>query len=223
MSAAKSQPRPSLRTVVQGIIDSQQSRALVQPTARRAPLLLRVKGTLMCEHNDYRKALRVMNSAGGMQAAESFDEYMQVVAGEIVALRDAVLMFFPPDPAESESNNNWVLQSLWREGLRSVLAHLGVPWPLSPALNNVNIRAFDDLGEDRDAVAIDTRQILHDAMDLLTERCMFDTIDTYTLFDGLHEADGSVETCRDGLCWAVAGEGEFDPDFGKDPDADADY
>ena len=41
--------------------------------------------------------------------------------------------------------------------------------------------------------------------------------------DGLHEADGSVETCRDGLCWAVAGEGEFDPDFGKDPDADADY
>ena len=127
MIAGNSQQRSSLRTVVQGIIDSQQSRALVQPTARRAPLLLRVKGTLMCEHNDYQKVLRVMNSAGGTQAAESFDEYMQVVVGEIVALRDAVLMFFPPDPAESESNNNWVLQSLWREGLRSVLAHLDVP------------------------------------------------------------------------------------------------
>ena len=61
------------------------------------------------------------------------------------------------------------------------------------------------------------------AMDLLTERCMFDTVDTYTLFDGLHEADGSVETCRDGLCWAVAVEGEFDPDFGKEWDAGPDY
>ena len=115
-----------MRTVVQGIIDSQRSRAFVQPAAGRAPLLLRVKGTLMCEHNDYRKELRLMNSARGTQAAESFDEYMQVVVGEIVALRDAVLMFFPPDPAESESNNNWVLQSLWHEGLGPLLEHLGV-------------------------------------------------------------------------------------------------
>ena len=87
MSAANSQPRPSLRTVVQGIIDSQQSRAFVQPAAGRAPLLLRVKGTLMCEHNDYRKALRVMNSAGGTQAAESFDEYMQVVVEKLGVLK----------------------------------------------------------------------------------------------------------------------------------------
>lgn len=220
MSAANSQLRPSLRTVVQGIIDSQQSRALVQPAAAgRAPLLLRVKGTLMCEHNDYRKVLRVMNSAGGMQAAESFDEYMQVVVGEIVALRDAVLMFFPPDPAESESNNNWVLQSLWREGLRSVLAHLGVPWPLGEALECVDIRDFDGLDDDRDAVAdIDTWQILHDAMDRLTERCMGNTIDTFKLLGAPHEADGTVETHQDGLCWAVAVEGKFDPDFGKEWD-----
>ena len=225
MSAANSQPRPSLRTVVQGIIDSQQSRALVQPAAAgRAPLLLRVKGTLMCEHNDYRKALRVMNSAGGTQAAESFDEYMQVVVGEIVALRDAVLMFFPPDPAESESNNNWVLQSLWREGLRSVLAHLGVPWPLGEALECVDIRDFDGLDDDRDAVAdIDTWQILHDAMDRLTEQCMGNTIDTYKLLGAPHEADGTVETHQDGLCWAVAVEGKFEPDFGKEWDAGPDY
>ena len=219
MSAANSQPRPSLRTVVQGIIDSQQSRALVQPAVVRAPLLLRVKGTLMCEHNDYRKALRVMNSAGGMQAAESFDEYMQVVVGEIVALRDAVLMFFPPDPDASESNNNYVLQSLWREGLRSVLAHLGVPWPLGEALECVDIRDFDGLDDDRDAVAdIDTWQILHDAMDRLTERCMGNTIDTFKLLGGMHEADGTVETHQDGLCWAVAVEGKFVPDFGKEWD-----
>ena len=224
MSAANSQQRSSLRTVVQGIIDSQQSRAFVQPAAGRAPLLLRVKGTLMCEHNDYQKVLRVMNSAGGMQAAESFYEYLQVVVGEIVALRDAVLMFFPPDPAESESNNNYVLQGLWREGLRSVLAHLDVPSPLGDALECVDIRDFDGLEDDRDAVAdIDTWQILHDAMDRLTERCMGNTIDTYRLLGGMHEADGTVETHQDGLCWAVAGEGEFDPDFGKDPDADADY
>ena len=224
MIAGNSQQRSSLRTVVQGIIDSQQSRAFVQPAAGRAPLLLRVKGTLMCEHNDYQKVLRVMNSAGGMQAAESFYEYLQVVVGEIVALRDAVLMFFPPDPAESESNNNYVLQGLWREGLRSVLAHLGVPWPLGEALECVDIRDFDGLDDDRDAVAdIDTWQILHDAMDRLTEQCMGNTIDTYKLLGGPHEADGTVETHQDGLCWAVAVEGEFDPDFGKDPDADADY
>ena len=223
MSAAKSQPRPSLRTVVQGIIDSQQSRAFVQPAAGRAPLLLRVKGTLMCEEYDKRHELRVMNCAGGPQAAESFVQYMQVVMGEIVALRDAIVVALQSDTDQDDWSWDDLLQEWWCEGLGLILAHLGVPWPLSPALNNVNIRAFDDLGEDRDAVAIDTRQILHDAMDLLTERCMFDTIDTYTLFDGLHEADGSVETCRDGLCWAVAGEGEFDPDFGKDPDADADY
>ncbi len=224
MSAAKSQPRPSLRTVVQGIIDSQQSRALVQPAVVRAPLLLRVKGTLMCEEYDKRHELRVMNCAGGTQAAESFDEYMQVVVGEIVALRDAVLMFFPPDPAESESNNNWVLQSLWREGLRLILEHLGVPWPLGRALECVDIRDFDGLDDDRDAVAdLDTRQILHDAMDRLTERCMGNTIDTYKLLGAPHEADGTVETHQDGLCWAVAVEDKFNPDFGKEWDADADY
>ena len=219
MIAGNSQQRSSLRTVVQGIIDSQQSRALVQPAAGRAPLLLRVKGTLMCEHNDYRKVLRVMNSAGGMQAAESFYEYLQVVVGEIVALRDAVLMFFPPDPAESESNNNYVLQGLWREGLRSVLAHLDVPWPLGEALEFVDIRDFDGLEDDRDAVAdIDTWQILHDAMDRLTEQSVSATIDTYKLLGGPHEADGTVETHQDGLCWAVAVEGKFEPDFGKEWD-----
>ena len=208
-----------MRTVVQGIIDSQQSRALVQPAAGRAPLLLRVKGTLMCEEYDERHELRVMNSAGGMQAAESFYEYLQVVVGEIVALRDAVLMFFPPDPAESESNNNYVLQGLWREGLRSVLAHLDVPSPLGDALECVDIRDFDGLEDDRDAVAdIDTWQILHDAMDRLTEQCMGNTIDTYKLLGAPHEADGTVETHQDGLCWAVAVEGEFDPDFGKEWD-----
>ena len=208
-----------MRTVVQGIIDSQQSRALVQPAAGRAPLLLRVKGTLMCEEYDERHELRVMNSAGGMQAAESFDEYMQVVVGEIVALRDAVLMFFRPDGAESEGNNDHVLLSLWHEGLRSVLAHLGVPWPLGEALECVDIRDFDGLDDDRDAVAdLDTRQILHDSMDRLTERCMGNTIDTYRLLGGRHEADGTVETHQDGLCWAVAVEGEFDPDFGKEWD-----
>ena len=209
---------------MQGIIDSQQSRAFVQPAAGRAPLLLRVKGTLMCEHNDYQKVLRVMNSAGGMQAAESFYEYLQVVVGEIVALRDAVLMFFPPDPAESESNNNYVLQGLWREGLRSVLAHLDVPSPLGDALECVDIRDFDGLEDDRDAVAdIDTWQILHDAMDRLTEQCMGNTIDTYKLLGAPHEADGTVETHQDGLCWAVAVEDKFNPDFGKEWDADADY
>ena len=219
MIAGNSQQRSSLRTVVQGIIDSQQSRAFVQPAAGRAPLLLRVKGTLMCEHNDYQKVLRVMNSAGGMQAAESFYEYLQVVVGEIVALRDAVLMFFPPDPAESESNNNYVLQGLWREGLRSVLAHLDVPSPLGDALECVDIRDFDGLEDDRDAVAdIDTWQILHDAMDRLTEQCMGNTIDTYKLLGTPHEADGTVETHQDGLCWAVAVEGKFDPDFGKEWD-----
>ena len=219
MIAGNSQQRSSLRTVVQGIIDSQQSRALVQPAAGRAPLLLRVKGTLMCEHNDYRKVLRVMNSAGGMQAAESFYEYLQVVVGEIVALRDAVLMFFPPDPAESESNNNYVLQGLWREGLRSVLAHLDVPSPLGDALECVDIRDFDGLEDDRDAVAdIDTWQILHDAMDRLTEQSVSATIDTYKLLGGPHEADGTVETHQDGLCWAVAVEGKFEPDFGKEWD-----
>lgn len=219
MIAGNSQQRSSLRTVVQGIIDSQQSRALVQPAAGRAPLLLRVKGTLMCEHNDYQKVLRVMNSAGGMQAAESFYEYLQVVVGEIVALRDAVLMFFPPDPAESESNNNYVLQGLWREGLRSVLAHLDVPWPLGEALEFVDIRDFDGLEDDRDAVAdIDTWQILHDAMDRLTEQSVSATIDTYKLLGGPHEADGTVETHQDGLCWAVAVEGKFEPDFGKEWD-----
>ena len=219
MSVLNSQQRSSLRTVVQGIIDSQQSRALVQPVAGRAPLLLRVKGTLMCEHNDYQKVLRVMNSAGGMQAAESFDEYMQVVVGEIVALRDAVLMFFRPDGAESEGNNDHVLLSLWHEGLRSVLAHLGVPWPLGEALECVDIRDFDGLDDDRDAVAdIDTWQILHDAMDRLTEQCMGNTIDTYKLLGTPHEADGTVETHQDGLCWAVAVEGKFDPDFGKEWD-----
>ena len=219
MIAGNSQQRSSLRTVVQGIIDSQQSRAFVQPAAGRAPLLLRVKGTLMCEHNDYQKVLRVMNSAGGMQAAESFYEYLQVVVGEIVALRDAVLMFFPPDPAESESNNNYVLQGLWREGLRSVLAHLDVPSPLGDALECVDIRDFDGLEDDRDAVAdIDTWQILHDAMDRLTEQCMGNTIDTYKLLGAPHEADGTVETHQDGLCWAVAVEGKFDPDFGKEWD-----
>ena len=219
MIAGNSQQRSSLRTVVQGIIDSQQSRALVQPAAGRAPLLLRVKGTLMCEHNDYQKVLRVMNSAGGMQAAESFYEYLQVVVGEIVALRDAVLMFFPPDPAESESNNNYVLQGLWREGLRSVLAHLDVPSPLGDALECVDIRDFDGLEDDRDAVAdIDTWQILHDAMDRLTEQSVSATIDTYKLLGGPHEADGTVETHQDGLCWAVAVEGKFEPDFGKEWD-----
>ena len=219
MIAGNSQQRSSLRTVVQGIIDSQQSRAFVQPAAGRAPLLLRVKGTLMCEHNDYRKVLRVMNSAGGMQAAESFYEYLQVVVGEIVALRDAVLMFFPPDPAESESNNNYVLQGLWREGLRSVLAHLDVPSPLGDALECVDIRDFDGLEDDRDAVAdIDTWQILHDAMDRLTEQSVSATIDTYKLLGGPHEADGTVETHQDGLCWAVAVEGKFEPDFGKEWD-----
>ena len=224
MIAGNSQQRSSLRTVVQGIIDSQQSRAFVQPAAGRAPLLLRVKGTLMCEHNDYRKVLRVMNSAGGMQAAESFDEYMQVVVGEIVALRDAVLMFFRPDGAESEGNNDHVLLSLWHEGLRSVLAHLDVPWPLGEALECVDIRDFDGLEDDRDAVAdIDTWQILHDAMDRLTEQCMGNTIDTYKLLGTPHEADGTVETHQDGLCWAVAVEGKFDPDFGKEWDAGPDY
>ena len=219
MSVANSQQRSSLRTVVHGIIDSQQSRALVQPVAGRAPLLLRVKGTLMCEEYDERHELRVMNSAGGMQAAESFDEYMQVVVGEIVALRDAVLMFFRPDGAESEGNNDHVLLSLWHEGLRSVLAHLGVPWPLGEALECVDIRDFDGLDDDRDAVAdIDTWQILHDAMDRLTERCMGNTIDTYKLLGGPHEADGTVETHQDGLCWAVAVEGKFVPDFGKEWD-----
>ena len=212
-----------MRTVVQGIIDSQQSRALVQPAAGRAPLLLRVKGTLMCEEYDERHELRVMNSAGGMQAAESFDEYMQVVVGEIVALRDAVLMFFRPDGAESEGNNDHVLLSLWHEGLRSVLAHLGVPWPLGEALECVDIRDFDGLEDDRDAVAdIDTWQILHDAMDRLTEQCMGNTIDTYKLLGTPHEADGTVETHQDGLCWAVAVEGKFVPDFGKEWDADLD-
>ena len=221
MSVANSQQRSSLRTVVHGIIDSQQSRALVQPVAGRAPLLLRVKGTLMCEEYDERHELRVMNSAGGMQAAESFDEYMQVVVGEIVALRDAVLMFFRPDGAESEGNNDHVLLSLWHEGLRSVLAHLGVPWPLGEALECVDIRDFDGLDDDRDAVAdIDTWQILHDAMDRLTEQCMGNTIDTYKLLGTPHEADGTVETHQDGLCWAVAVEGKFDADFGKEWDAE---
>lgn len=224
MIAGNSQQRSSLRTVVHGIIDSQQSRALVQPVAGRAPLLLRVKGTLMCEEYDERHELRVMNSAGGMQAAESFDEYMQVVVGEIVALRDAVLMFFRPDGAESEGNNDHVLLSLWHEGLRSVLAHLGVPWPLGEALECVDIRDFDGLDDDRDAVAdIDTWQILHDAMDRLTEQCMGNTIDTYKLLGTPHEADGTVETHQDGLCWAVAVEGKFEPDFGKEWDAGPDY
>lgn len=224
MSVANSQQRSSLRTVVHGIIDSQQSRALVQPVAGRAPLLLRVKGTLMCEEYDERHELRVMNSAGGMQAAESFYEYLQVVVGEIVALRDAVLMFFRPDGAESEGNNDHVLLSLWHEGLRSVLAHLGVPWPLGEALECVDIRDFDGLDDDRDAVAdIDTWQILHDAMDRLTEQCMGNTIDTYKLLGTPHEADGTVETHQDGLCWAVAVEGKFEPDFGKEWDAGPDY
>jgi len=208
-----------MRTVVQGIIDSQRSRAFVQPAAGRANLLLKVQGTLIGEHKYSIKVLRVMNSAGGTQTAESFDEYMQVVVGEIVALRDAVLMFFPPDPDASESNNNYVLQSLWHEGLGSVIEHLGVPWPLDRALECVEIRDFDGLDDDRDAVAeIDTRQILHDAMDRLTERCMGNTIDTYTLVDGPHEADGTVETHQDGLCWSVAVAGEFDPDFGEEWD-----
>ena len=47
---------------------------------------------------------------------------------------------------------------------------------------------------------------------------MGNTIDTYKLLGGPHEADGTVETHQDGLCWAVAVEGKFDPDFGKEWD-----
>ena len=117
-----------------------------------------------------------MNCAGRPQAAESFDQYMQVVMGEIVALRDAIVVALQSDTDQDDWSWDDLLQEWWCEGLGLILAHLGVPWPLSPALNNVNIRAFDDLGEDRDAVAIDTRQILHDAMQLLTERCIFDIL-----------------------------------------------
>ena len=102
---------------------------------------------------------------------------------------------------------------------RACGAKVSVPWPLGEALECVDIRDFDGLDDDRDAVAdIDTWQILHDAMDRLTERCMGNTIDTYTLVDGPHEADGTVETHQDGLCWAVAVEGKFEPDFGKEWD-----
>ena len=55
-------------------------------------------------------------------------------------------------------------------------------------------------------------------MDRLTEQCMGNTIDTYKLLGGPHEADGTVETHQDGLCWAVAVEGKFEPDFGKEWD-----
>ena len=89
----------------------------------------------------------------------------------------------------------------------------------APPSGTRRVPAADGLEDDRDAVAdIDTWQILHDAMDRLTEQCMGNTIDTYKLLGAPHEADGTVETHQDGLCWSVAVAGEFDPDFGEEWD-----
>ena len=100
--------------VVYDVLDSRQSRSIVAPS--RTPLqrlVFKVRGSIRSfgerddQSGDYE--LRVMNTAGNMQPAATFRQFMSAVLIDIVAVYDAMAVeareeeFVPRRP-------NWIVE-----------------------------------------------------------------------------------------------------------------
>ncbi len=136
--------------LLDGVIAGRRRRSKVDPMVGLLPLEFRIKGSLMYEDNDDRLPLCVMNTAGAMQPAHNFLQYMQQVFGEALALRDAIMTKFPRGPNERDYEEG--LWNVWttemtppqiRYGCAEdslfgiAVGHLAVPGPLMRALGDV--------------------------------------------------------------------------------------
>ena len=149
--------------LLDGVIAGRRRRSKVDPAEGLEPLQFRIKGSLMYEDNDDRLPLCVMNTAGAMQPAHNFLQYMQQVFGEALALRDAIMTKFPRGPDEWDYDEG--LWNIWTTSMTPpqigyscaedslfgmAVGHLAVPGPLMRALGDVVDPYFlRDLGDER--------------------------------------------------------------------------
>ena len=149
--------------LLDGVIAGRRRRSKVDPMVGLLPLEFRIKGSLMYEDNDDRLPLCVMNTAGAMQPAHNFLQYMQQVFGEALALRDAIMTKFPRGPDEWDYDEG--LWNIWTTSMTPpqigyscaedslfgiAVGHLAVPGPLMRALGDVVDPWFlRDLGDER--------------------------------------------------------------------------
>ena len=129
----------STRQLVNRVIASRQSRSRVAP-AQHARLPFRVKGSLLHEWHDDDLELRVMDTHGNLQPAESFLEFMRMVFVELVALNDALYAnlrlecpdydeWGEDDKAEHDFHMFRVCSPTSPSPVHLMLKPLGIPWP----------------------------------------------------------------------------------------------
>ena len=121
------------------VYDAAKGRSVVAPAAQLPPLLFKVRGRLrhpyaLMEAEDKRGEfeLTVMNSAGALQPAASFHQFMRVVLTDVVEAykrKDRELR------QEAEDGDDvWddfeTIDDFTRDVMLSVLPGLRVPWPL---------------------------------------------------------------------------------------------
>mmetsp|Transcript_17123 Transcript_17123/g.51103 ORF Transcript_17123/g.51103 Transcript_17123/m.51103 type:complete len:250 (+) Transcript_17123:204-953(+) len=130
----------------QQVLASRRHRSLVAPAAN-APLLFAIRGDIVVEEWDGPRRedksgtfeLRVMNTAGDLQPAANFREFMRVV------LTDVVEVYKLLDSEGRDEDGFGVPETFrqkWREFredvMPSFLRALGVPWPLRGLLEGAD-------------------------------------------------------------------------------------
>ena len=151
------------------VYDATKGRSVVAPAAQLPPLLFKVRGRLWhvyAEAEDKRGdfELTVMNSAGALQPAASFHQFMRVVLTDVVEaykVKDRELRQEAEDEWDSDEDdayaalrrahpdNVWdnfdTIEEFKQDVMLSVLPRLRIPWPLEGMFEGLDTWILDKL------------------------------------------------------------------------------
>ena len=135
------------------VYDATKGRSVVAPAAQLPPLLFKVRGRIRnrsFELDEDKRGdfeLKVMNSAGALQPAASFHQFMRVVLTDVVEAykrKDRELRQEAED-GDDVWDNFVTVDDFTRDVMLSVLPGLRVPWPLEGMFQGLDTVILDKL------------------------------------------------------------------------------
>ena len=150
------------------VYDATKGRSVVARATGAPPLLFKVRGSIrngtLNKNMSEDFELKVMNSAGALQPAASFHQFMRVVLTDVVEaykVKDRELRQEAEDEWDSDEDDAYAAlrrahpDDVWdnfdtiddfkQDVMLSVLPRLNVPWPLEGMFEGLNTRILDKL------------------------------------------------------------------------------
>ena len=142
---------PTIRMAV--VYDVTKGRSVVAPAAPLQPLVFEVRGRIrnrsfeLDEDKRGEFELKVMNSAGALQPAASFHQFMRVVLTDVVEaykVKDRELRQEAEDGVDLWLNLD-TIEEFKQDVMISTLPRLSVPWPLEGMFEGLDTWILDKL------------------------------------------------------------------------------